>query len=354
MSELLVRVEGSAGRLTLNRPAALNALTLGMVRQIDAALTEWEADEAVALVVVDATPGPAFCAGGDIRALYDAARARDWASCETFFREEYRLDARIARYPKPIVTVMDGTTMGGGVGIGCHASHRIATERSAIAMPEVRIGFCPDVGGTHLLSAIPGELGTHLALTGQRIGADDAIACGFVDCRVASDQILDLGQRLVECHSRACVDDVLASFAVPVGEGHLLASRSWIARCYAGSDVEGIVAALQAAPESEAHQAAKAIARGAPGSLKLALASLRRARSLASLEACLDQEFRVTLSRIRDPDFVEGIRAAVVDKDNAPRWVPGRLEDVNEADVERHFAGLGDRELGLDSTERRQ
>ena len=349
MSEVLVRIEGSAGRLTLNRPAALNALTLGMVRQIDAALTAWEADAAVALVMIDAAPGSAFCAGGDIRALYDAANARDWTFCETFFREEYRLDARIARYPKPIVTLMDGTTMGGGVGIGCHASRRVVTERAAFAMPEVRIGFSPDVGGTYLLSTIPGELGTHLALTGQRIDADDAIACGLADCRVSSDRIVDIGRGLAECRSRAAVDGVLAAFAVPSGDGHLLSSSSWIARCYAGSEVEGIVAALQAAPETEAHQAAKAIARGAPASLKLALASLRRARGLGRLAACLDQEFRVTLSRIRDPDFVEGIRAAVVDKDNAPRWVPERLQDVAQSDVERHFASLGNRELGLDA-----
>ncbi|MDQ0469249.1 enoyl-CoA hydratase/isomerase family protein [Labrys wisconsinensis] len=342
MSGVEVRIDGRAGRLTLARPAALNALTLAMVRQIDAALADWQDDEAVAVVVIDAAPGPAFSAGGDIRAIRDAVRAGDVATCAAFFGEEYALDDRLARYPKPVVALMDGTTMGGGVGIGCHGTRRVVTERAVLALPEVHIGFHPDIGAAWLLANAPGELGTHLALTGSRFGPDDAIACGFADRRIASGRLGEVIRGLSACGSAAEVDAVLAAAAEGPGEGALAPARAWIDRCYAGDSVEEILAALRAAPEAGAAPAAKAIAAASPGSLKLTLAALRRRP--ASLEACLDRDFRLTLSRIFDPDFAEGVRAVLVDKDRNPAWSPARLEDVSAAEVERHFAGP---DLGL-------
>ncbi|MDR3514563.1 MAG: enoyl-CoA hydratase/isomerase family protein [Azospirillaceae bacterium] len=351
MTTVLVRVEGRIGRITLNRPAALNALTLDMVRHLDRALIAWARDDRVAIVLIDGTGDRAFCAGGDIRALYDAAGAQDWAPLTTFFREEYHLNARIARYPKPVVAVMDGITMGGGIGIGGHASHRIVTERSKLAMPETRIGFFPDVGGTHLLGMAPGELGTHLALTSGRVDAADAIAGNLADWLVPVERLGAVPAQLAACESAADVSAALQAVAVTPPRGALADARTWIDRCYAGDRAEAIVAALRDAPEPDARQAAGEITANSPTSVKVTLAALRRARRLGTIEPCLNQEFRLALSLTRDPDFREGVRAAVVDKDRQPRWSPADLPGVSDAAVERHFLGLGAGELGLAAIE---
>lgn len=344
--DVVARRDGALGHLTLNRPAAHNALTLDMVRTIDAALDLWEEDPGVAAVLVDGAGDRAFCAGGDIRALYDARRAGLHAPLADFFRLEYRLNARIARYPKPIVTVMHGMTMGGGIGLGAHASHRIVTERSALAMPEVRIGFAPDVGGTYLLGRAPGELGLHLALTGGRAGPADALLCGLADVHVPAGRLHDLRTALAGCRTAADVDARLSAFGTAPAPGGLDAARGWIDRCYGFDAVEDILAALEAAPEAEARAAAAEIAGNAPTSLKVTLQALRDAR-LLGLEDCLDREFRVSLSITARPDFVEGVRAAVVDKDRAPRWQPARLSDVSRRDVLRHFEPAEDGDLGF-------
>ncbi len=339
--EIVARREGSLGHITLNRPAAYNALTLGMVRAIAAALDTWERDPQVAVLLLDGAGDRAFCAGGDIRALYEAARAGRHAVLAAFFGEEYRLNARLARFAKPIVTVMDGMTMGGGIGLGAHASHRIVTERSALAMPEVKIGFAPDVGGTYLLSRAPGGLGLHVALTGGRLDAADALSCGLADARVPTEALHDLRIALARCRGAADVSACVGALATAPGAGRLAASRGWIDRCYAPDTVEAILEALESAPEPDARAAAAEIAGNAPTSLKVTLRALRDARSL-SLEDCLDREFRVSCSITRRPDFVEGVRAAVVDKDRNPRWQPARLADVSRQDVLRHFRGPED------------
>ena len=345
--DILARREGAVGRLTLNRPAAFNALSLGMVRAIDAVLDAWSSDPQVAVVLLDAASDRAFCAGGDIRALYEAARIGDYASMARFFREEYRLNARLARFPKPIVTVMDAITMGGGIGLGAHASHRIVTERSVLAMPEVRIGFAPDVGGTYLLSHAPGELGLHLALTGGRLDAADALLCGLADVHVPFDRLPDLRLGLAHCRTGAEVQNCLDGFATSPGSSPLAAARDWIDRCYAPDTVEDILEALEGAPEPAARAAASEISGNAPTSLKVTLHALRTARHL-DLEDCLAREFLTSCSITRQPDFIEGVRAAVVDKDRNPRWTPSHLSQVGPEEVLRHFAAIDGDDLGLE------
>ena len=347
MSDVLVRRAASNGRLTLNRPATQNALTLPMVREIDAALAGWQVDDGVATILIDAEGERAFCAGGDIRAIYNAAKTGRWDEAAAFFAEEYRLNARIAAYPKPIVSLMHGTTMGGGIGLGSHASHRVVTERSVLAMPEARIGFYPDVGGTFLLSRAPGELGTHVGLSAGRLVPGDAIACGLADHYLRSERIADLRLGLESCRSAADIERLLSSLGERAEPGPLATARPWIDRCYAGDSAERIVAALRDAQEVEARQAADAIEGNSPTSVKVTLRAMRNARRGMSLEACLDQEFRITLSCIRDPDFLEGVRAAVIDKDRAPIWHPARLDEVSIEAVARHFAPTPVNRLGL-------
>ncbi|MGA0565576.1 enoyl-CoA hydratase/isomerase family protein [Ancylobacter sp. VNQ12] len=348
MTSILTETVGALGHITLNRPATLNALTLEMVREITLALTGWEKDAAVAAILLDGAGERAFCAGGDIRTLYDAARAGEWSAAETFFREEYPLNAYIARYAKPIVAVMDGITMGGGIGLGGHASHRIVTERSTLAMPETRIGFFPDVGGTYLLGTAPGELGTHIALTAGRLDAAGAITCRLADVLVPSGRLAELPARLASCRSDQDVADTLEDLAVPPSMDGLAADRAWIDRCYAGDSAEAILAALSSAPEPGARKAAEEIAGNSPSAVKITLHALREARRLGRLEPCLDQEFRIGLSAVRHPDFVEGVRAAVVDKDRRPRWFPASLDAVSDEDVAGCFQPVGStRELGL-------
>jgi enoyl-CoA hydratase len=335
--EVLLGRRGTVGRITLNRPRALNALTLGMVREMTKALTRWREDDGVAVVLIDGAGERGLCAGGDIRALYDAVLAGDWSFPATFWAEEYRLNSMLSRYPKPVVAIMDGICMGGGVGISAHGSHRVVTERSRVGMPEVGIGFVPDVGGTYLLSHAPGELGTHLALTGEPVGAADAIHCGFADHYVPSESLPELIDGL----------DGGVGFAGERQVSELAADREWIDAAYSASTVEEIVRRLRSRPEEKAQSAAKAIETKSPTSLKVALRALRTAREFTTLEEALDVEFRVSQACARWGDFAEGVRAALVDKDRNPRWLPGRLDEVGTEWVDRFFAPLGDNELGL-------
>jgi enoyl-CoA hydratase len=331
---VLVEREGALGHITLNRPASINALTLEMTRLIEAALDRFEHDPDVEHVLLDGAGERGFCAGGDIVALYEAMQAGDTTFPQTFWREEYRLDARIHHYPKPVVALMDGLVMGGGVGLSAHASHRIATERLGFAMPEVGIGFAPDVGGPFLLARAPGELGTHLALTGVRIGCDDALLCGLVDGIVAAAGVPEL----VSALRSDAVDIAIADTPPPSSRpaGTLAAARAWIDAGYAADTVEEILARLRDRPEDGARAAAALIEARSPTALKVALRSLRAARRMASLDACLTQELATSSAFLDAPDFAEGIRAAVIDKDRAPRWSPGRLEDVSQEAVDRY------------------
>ena len=344
-SELIVRREGSAGRITLNRPEALNALTLAMIRGMGQALDAFEADPAVATVILDGAGARGFCAGGDIRALYDQ-RTEGAGFAETYWREEYRLDLRIAKFSKPLVVFLHGIVMGGGAGISMHARHRIVTDTTAFAMPECGIGFMPDVGATWLLPRAPGETGTWLALTGERIGAADAIFVGVADRFMPQGDIEKLMHELTSAEE-ADASECISRFAQEPGPSELARRREEIDRCFVAEGMEPMIERLEAADTEFARKTLEALRQKSPTSLKLTLAAQRRGRALGSLAECLDMEYRIVLRLFAGHDFHEGIRAAVIDKDRSPHWRPPALEDVTEAMVESYFAPLGALELGL-------
>ncbi|QMU76594.1 enoyl-CoA hydratase/isomerase family protein [Streptacidiphilus sp. PB12-B1b] len=347
---VLLHRDGRAGRIVLNRPRAINALDLAMVRRIDAALDAWERDASVAVVVVSGAGERGLCAGGDVRAIRADVLAGGGEASRSFWREEYRLNARIARFGrragsashgKHYVALMDGIVMGGGVGISAHGSVRVVTERSAVAMPETTIGFVPDVGGTYLLSRAPGELGTHLALTAAPVGAADALLCGLADAFVPAARLPQFAAALADQD----VEQALRQYSGEAPPGRLAGQRAWIDACYSADTVEEILARLLDSDEPDAKEAAGLIAAKSPTSLKVTLAALRRARRLDTLEQVLEQEFRVSCATLTGPDLVEGVRAQVVDKDRSPHWTPPTLAEVDRAAVERHFAPAGLRPL---------
>ncbi|MFE2560581.1 enoyl-CoA hydratase/isomerase family protein [Streptomyces sp. NPDC059352] len=343
--DVLLRTEGRAGFVTLNRPRAINALTHTMVLAVDRALTAWEHDPAVTTIVIEGAGERGLCAGGDIRAIHDDARAAGTASA-AFWRDEYRLNARIARYPKPYVALMDGIVMGGGVGVSAHGSVRVVTERSRVAMPETGIGFVPDVGGTYLLGRAPGELGTHLALTGSPIGAADALLTGLADHVVPSAELPALAGDL----TRLPADEAVSRHTVTPPPGVLAEQREWIDACYLAETVEAIVERLFDTGVPAAKETATTLLAKSPTALKATLATLRRSRALGTLEEVLDLEFRVSCAALTTPDLVEGIRAQVVDKDRDPHWTPSTLPEVSAADLTRFFAPPPGGDLGLAGT----
>jgi enoyl-CoA hydratase len=341
-AEILFERRGTAGIVTLNRPKALNAVTHAMVRALAGRLGEWAKDEAVTRVVVRADGGRAFSAGGDLRALYDLGKAGRHGEALQFWRDEYRLNTLIKRYPKPYVALIDGIVMGGGVGISIHGSHRVAGDRFQFAMPEVGIGFFPDVGATWFLPRLPGALGTHCALTGERMKNADAVAAGIATHYVPSFRFPELTEALTDT---APVDAVVNDFADKLGIGPLAVYRPAIDRLFAGDRIEEIIAALEEEAISGSHDAGFAGAavstiRGkSPASLKIALRQLRAGREW-SFTDCMRCEFRIVSRIIFGHDFYEGVRAVIIDKDNAPRWKPERVAQVSDEDVERHFAPL--------------
>ena len=331
--DVLVKIDGSVGRITLNRPKAINSLTHPMVTRIGAALTAWQDDDAVACVIVDGAGERGLCAGGDVVAIYHSAKA-DGAEARQFWHDEYLVNAQIGRYPKPYVAIMDGITMGGGVGISAHGSVRIATDTTKMAMPEVGIGFIPDVGGTYLLARTPGLLGLHAALSGAPFTGADAIAMGFADHFVPHDL-------LAAFLATAIADGPAAAVAAHAQEpppSPLLAQRDWIDECYAGDTVSDILAALGDRGGERATKAAELISSRSPVALAVTLEAVRRAGTLTSLEDVLRQEFRTSCASLRSHDLVEGIRAQLIDKDRNPKWSPPSPEAVTTADVEGYFA----------------
>jgi len=339
--EILFERRGAAGIVTLNRPQALNAVTHGMVRELRAQLEAWRNDPAITRVVVTAAGERAFSAGGDLRRLYDLGRAGRHEEALDFWRDEYALNAAIKHYPKPYVSLIDGIVMGGGVGVSIHGSHRVAGDKFLFAMPEVGIGFFPDVGATWFLPRLPGELGAWCALTAERVRAEDAVAAGVATHRVKSDRFADLLDGL---YGTVPVDALLAAFAEPAGEGPVGRLRATIDRHFTAENLEDILAALDAG-DGAAQAMAATIRTKAPLSLKIALAQVRRGRQW-SFDDCMRAEFRIVSRIVRGEDFYEGVRAVIIDKDNAPRWRPATLAEVTGTQVERHFAPLA-RELVL-------
>ena len=347
MSDVRIRTEGKAGRITLARPEALNAMTPAMCAEIDAALIGWTDDPAVALVLIDAEGPRAFCAGGDIAEIYRAGRAGDHAVARDFWRLEYRMNDRIARYPKPVVTFLQGFTMGGGVGLGCHASHRIVGETSQIAMPECAIGLLPDIGGSYILGRANGlrpGFGTWIGATGLRLGPGDAVLAGFADHFASEDAWDGLKARMVDT-GRADIP------AEPAPEPQVLSDWERMSAHFDRPDAAGVVTALETDGGEAARQALKAMRRQGPLATAAHVALLHRLGPEVTLHDALRAEYRYTWRAIGQGDFLEGIRAMIIDKDRAPRWTHARIEDVTEAEVDAMFAPLGQNELTFEGEE---
>lgn len=334
--DVILERHASAGIIRLNRPRALNSLTLDMVRMVSAGLDEFAADPGIATVIVMGEGERGFCAGGDIRVLHESGRGgTDLA--ETFWREEFRLNHRIATYPKPYVALMDGITMGGGVGLSSHASHRVVTERTRFAMPETGIGYFPDVGATWLLPRAPGETGIWMGLTGSNVVPADVIRAGLADFQIASFQLTELVDTLAELPRGAGprdVDAVLKNLSSDPGVGPLRRNADLIHRTFRFGTMEEIIAALEAEDGDFAEETLRTLRTRSPTSLKLTLRLLRLGGQSRNLAECLARELGACLQILKSPDFYEGIRAAIIDKDRDPKWLPATLEAVGGSSID--------------------
>ncbi|MCP5081688.1 MAG: enoyl-CoA hydratase/isomerase family protein [Alphaproteobacteria bacterium] len=335
--DVLFEVKNRAGVITLNRPKALNALTLGMVREMHPQLERWADDDRVHQIIIKAAGDKAFCAGGDIRALYDWGLARNRNFLD-FYREEYLLNTFIKRYPKPYIALIDGIDMGGGVGVSIHGSHRVATERLTFAMPETGIGLFPDVGGTYFLPRLPGELGMFMALTGARLKAPDALYAGLATHYVPSGRLIALEEAL---SSTDDVEEVLKGFSAACDASKFEDLQAQIDGHFSKDSVEAIIKSLKKDKSEWAAKQIAIMASKSPTSQKIAYRQVRDGAK-ASFEGCMKIEWRMVNRIYEGHDFFEGIRAVVVDKDNQPAWKPGALEEVEEKDIERYFETLND------------
>jgi enoyl-CoA hydratase len=345
--EIIVSREGALRRITLNRPKALNALTLAMSVEMTAHLHAWASDPEVGVVLLDGAGDRAFCAGGDIRALFDAAKAGTTLPAQ-FWSTEYYLDVLIGRYPKPLVVLMDGLVMGGGVGLSGYAAFRIVTERSAVAMPEVGIGFFPDVGATYALPRLPHRAGRYFALTGERANAADALAFGVAGAFVESGRFPALVAALQRDGETG---DIIAQFKSQPQASTLVSEAGIIERCFADESILDILAALAAAAAGGsplAQTARAAMLAKSPTSQAIALRQMQFGTE-ASFEEAMEAEFRIVSRICRGHDFYEGVRAVIVDKDNAPNWRPAAHAEVAPADVDAYFAPLGPDDLAFDT-----
>jgi enoyl-CoA hydratase len=331
--ELLTWREGALGRLHLNRPRAINALTLPVILALRAALEEWRSDPQVSTVALTGEGERGFCAGGDIRFVWENAVAAPERVLE-LWREEYALDLTIATYPKPVVVLADGITMGGGIGLAGHASHRIVTPRSRLAMPEVRIGLAPDVAGLWLLARAPHELGTHLALTGASADAKCSLLIGWADAIVPVER---LGQLLADLRD-AHADDAVARHQTVVEPTVV---PEWVPRCYSHDDARDVLAALRAEPNPAAGQASDELLAASPTAVAVTLAGLRAAAEL-TVAQCLLQDYRLSSRFLATSDLPEGIRARIVDKNSVPRWSPADIAEVEPELVASFFEPAAD------------
>jgi enoyl-CoA hydratase/carnithine racemase len=328
---IIVRHDGRAGRILMNRPGALNALDLDMIRGFTLALSRFRDDPHVHVVVVEGAGDRAFCAGGDIRALRDNQLKGDRSPVEAFFSEEYALNEMIAAYPKPYVALIDGICMGGGIGVSVHGAYRVATEHAMFAMPETAIGFFPDIGATYFLPRLPGYLGFYLGLTGARVRGADSVHAGFATQFTPRERLPDLSRALAEDGASA-----LALFAAPLPAFSLEAHRSLINRCFAADTVPAMVRCLESDGGAWAREALAQLRGVSPSALCWTLRALQRGAGL-NLPGALAAELRLTRTTMRHPDFTEGVRAMVVDKDRKPAWRPARIEDVDPAEIVAMF-----------------
>ena len=348
--DILFERLGALAVVTLNRPRALNALTLDMIDRFEPQLAAWTEDAEVAAVLVRGSGERAFCAGGDVRAIWESCRA-DGRLARDFFRAEYRLNRRVHVFPKPYVALIDGVVMGGGVGVSLHGSHRVASERTVFAMPETGIGLFPDVGASYALPRLPGALGLYLGLTGRRLAAADCLYAGIATHFVESAHLDQLVAALAEVVGAelpaAMVERILDLFSTDPAPSDLVARQGAIDRCFGADRLEDVFAALNAEGGQWAIDTLEALGRCSPTSLKVAFRQLRRGAGL-DFDSVMRMEFRISQACVAGHDFPEGIRAVVIDKDNRPRWDPPRLEEVSEALVERHFGPQGAPDLSFE------
>ena len=328
---VISRHDGRVGRILLNRPRVLNTLTLDMVRAFTRALHDFAADPHVHAVVVEGAGDRAFCAGGDIRALRDGQLSGDRTGVEAFFREEYDLNLLISTYPKPYIALIDGICMGGGIGVSVHGPYRVATEHAMFAMPETAIGFFPDIGGTFFLPRLPGQLGVYLGLTGLRTTGADAVYAGFATHFVSRANLPALSAALADIGAAA-----LARFAEPLPPSAIAPHLPAIDRCFAADNIPEIAARLAADPSDWSVAALHALRTVSPTALGFTLEAFRRGADL-TLKQTLNAEFLLTRTTMAYPDFAEGVRAMVVDKDRQPKWQPSRIEDIDPSVIAGMF-----------------
>ncbi|MGO1770771.1 MAG: enoyl-CoA hydratase/isomerase family protein [Microbacterium sp.] len=327
------------GRIVLSRPRAINALSYDMTEAIHATLSAWESDPDVDAVLITGEGERGLCAGGDVRALQPFIAAGSPEEPERGFRSEYRINAQIGAYPKPVVSVMHGVTMGGGVGIGAHARVRIVTESSLVAMPETRLGFTPDAGGSWRLAHAPGRIGEYLALTSETMGPADAIACGFADFFVATQRLDDLVDALAGRADPQTPAELAMLFDETPEPSRFERDREWIDEAFSAGTAEEIIERLRALGGEGPVAALAALEARAPLAVKVTLESVRRSRSLPSLAAAIEQEYGLVSWFVRtQPDMAEGIRAQLVDKDLSPRWTHASIADVPDTLVDEAFA----------------
>lgn len=327
---VLVRTENSLGRITLNRPRAINALDLDMIERITAALKMWIGDIDIETVLIDGEGERGFCAGGDVRALYEHITGGHPGDIAEFFRAEYAMNALIAEYPKPVVVFADGITMGGGIGLAGHASVRIVTERSKLAMPETRIGFTPDVGGTWLLGRAPGRFGEYFGLTGQSMTGADAVHLGFADHYVPSENLDGLREALAWRADPGTPNEMVLLFDETPEPSTLIGARTWIDEVFSASTVGEIVDRLRASDAPDAAATLALLEELAPTGLAVTLDAVREAREMHSVREALEGEYRRVMWFGQHPDMVEGIRAQLIDKDRNPKWQPATIADLGE------------------------
>lgn len=335
-AEVLLEERGRVGLITLNKPKALNALSLAMIQAMEPRLHAWAADDGIDAVAIQGAGDRAFCAGGDIRDLYEA-RGTDYG--RTYYAAEYTQNVTIHTYPKPYIALMDGVTMGGGVGVSVHGSHRVVTDRTLFAMPETGIGLFPDVGASWFLNCCPGSIGMFLGLTGYRMRAADCLYTGIGDFFVSADKLDAFLGKLCAAGrlDGAAIDTILREGAGDAGDAPLAEHRAAIDRCYSAGSVEEIVERLEAEDSDWAREQIETIAGKSPISLKVTFRQLREGAHIESFADVMRMEYRIADRCFRGHDLFEGIRAVVIDKDGAPKWDPADLADVDEADVAEYF-----------------
>ncbi len=345
MRELLTEIQGSVGWITLNRPNVLNALSLGMIEEMTFLLKEWELDTALNAIVIQGSGEKAFCAGGDVRAVYEAKQRGDFLTCDRYFRQEYSLNAHIHEYTKPYISLIDGIAMGGGLGISVNGSHRIVTEKAVLAMPETGIGFFPDVGATTFLHKAPGAVGLYLGLTGTRVKAEDALWTGLATHFMPSSSLKLFKESL---QTGASLEDALITYCKqPVNKGFLEHHEDAINDHFDKCALKDIMESLKKDPSSFAQNTYNVLKAKSPTSLAVVFRQLQQGKTLSFIER-MKQEFRLSQHFLANHDFREGVRAVLVDKDHLAHWKPATLEGLDDQEIDTYFTSLGERELILE------